>query len=113
MSLSWLARLPFRPASCCRARLISNDISAEIARIKNPSRGGQNLSSRHKRLENMVRGKEDQTRQINEFPGERTVVKQTPYAPTVKTFRGLVIPDEPKPPEPDGELHAIVHFLTC
>ncbi|KAF7971337.1 hypothetical protein HWV62_21436 [Athelia sp. TMB] len=104
MSLSWLARYPFRALQKynIRAKTLSNNASDEITRIKNPHRGGQNLTSRHRRLENMVRGKEAQTRRIEELPGRGTVVSQTPNTLNVETFRGLVVPKEPKPPESDG-----------
>ncbi|KAF7966721.1 hypothetical protein HWV62_37287 [Athelia sp. TMB] len=105
MSLSWLARYPFRALQKynTRAKSLSNNASDEITRIKNPHRGGQNLTSRHRRLENMVRGKEAQTRRIEELPGRGTAVSQTPNTLNVETFRGLVVPKEPKPPESDGE----------
>jgi hypothetical protein len=84
---------------------------------KYPTRGGQNLSERYRRLEKSLRGKESRARtsDINE-PHTQILQPSPPDAQdTVKTFRGLMIPDEPKAPEPDGEsqYHVTIFFVFC
>lgn len=107
MSLSWLARRPPLFLLCqsteAGIRRLSNDTASKIARIKNPSRGGQNLTLRYRRLEKMVRGKEVRAQHIEKLPGAGAAVAQTPAAASgLKTFHGLMVPEEPTPPEPDG-----------
>ncbi|KDQ60398.1 hypothetical protein JAAARDRAFT_191782 [Jaapia argillacea MUCL 33604] len=80
-----------------------------IERRKHPGRGGQNLTERYHRLEKSLREKAALTQQIREIPVEGTVVTSpTPSAPSVvlrgkqpKTFRGFVVPEEPRPPSDD------------
>lgn len=72
---------------------------------KYPTRGGQNLSERFQRLEKSVRGKEAYQRDIHEIAGERAAnasVSGRRARPSVDTFMGFVVPEEPKPPGPDG-----------
>src|ERR1700729_1476865 len=85
-------------------RNISYESAESIARWKRPTRGGQNLTDRHRRLEKSLRGKQNRLKQIDDMPGSSTVVQQLSSVrrPTLNTFRGFVIPEEPKPPEPDG-----------
>ncbi|KAJ7209811.1 oxidoreductase-like protein [Mycena haematopus] len=72
-----------------------------IERLKNPTRGGQNLSVRYRRLEQSLRGKEALQRDIlQRGPGFKNA------SPTTRTseanyFRGLKIPQQPKPPQSD------------
>ncbi|TFK49477.1 hypothetical protein OE88DRAFT_1633191 [Heliocybe sulcata] len=83
--------------------------SVAIEQWKRPNRGGQNLSDRYRRLERSLRGKAALSEFIEDLPGDTTVtsppdreVHPVHRAPgTVKTFRGLVIPEEPKPPADD------------
>src|SRR5262245_29463636 len=58
-----------------------------IDRWKYPTRGGQNLSERYRRLEKSLRGKEARTRVIDESHSKD--VHYSLPSKTVKTFRGL------------------------
>ena len=78
--------------------------SFPIESQKRFSRGGQNLSERFLRLEKTFRKKYDLGQAIVD-----TLRPLTPIPPStsqrpsnVKPFRGLVIPEVPKPPEADG-----------
>ncbi|KAL1695337.1 oxidoreductase-like protein, partial [Schizophyllum commune] len=75
--------------------------------------GGQNLSDRYRRLERSVRSKQALQQDLDEYQEEEEAVEEpsTQYgeggglatqqgAPT-QTFKGYVIPDEPRPPEAD------------
>jgi hypothetical protein len=76
--------------------------SAEsISRLKRPTRGGQNLTDRHRRLENSLRGKEARLKQIDHLTESSTVVKH-PVRRSASTFQDFVVPEEPKPPGPEG-----------
>ncbi|KIP09734.1 hypothetical protein PHLGIDRAFT_34249 [Phlebiopsis gigantea 11061_1 CR5-6] len=74
---------------------------------KYPTRGGQNLSARFQRLEKSVRGKGAYQRDIDVIASDRkenepeSGVRVRPARPEVNTFMGFVVPEEPKPPEPD------------
>ena len=80
-----------------------------IDRLKYPSRGGQNLSARYKRLEKSRRGKEIYSQEIKDLaegqndpsPLQTVAVRQARRKIPV-VFHGFVIPDAPRPPEPDG-----------
>ncbi|KAI0311640.1 hypothetical protein OF83DRAFT_1166265 [Amylostereum chailletii] len=63
------------------------------------SRGGQNLSDRAHRLERSLRGKQSFSGSISNNQTAQSVAstKEKP----VNTFKGLVIPEEPRPPEAD------------
>lgn len=81
---------------------------AAIHRLKNPQRGGQNLSYRYRRLEKTLRGKEALSRDIGAlafktpFP-EANTANRTGVA-QYQTCRGFHIPERPKPPQDDGML---------
>jgi len=90
---------------------------ADIGRLKNPQRGGQNLSERYKRLERSSRGKELLVNQIGgltphlpsnyeERSQGNSVKVSNPSRPPKKkditTFHGLEVPQEPREPESDG-----------
>lgn len=81
--------------------------STPLDHRKRAFRGGQNLSDRYKRLEKSLRGKigrtDDITRDISSTD-DVDLTSPTPVqaAAVGETFRGLVIPKEPKPPESDG-----------
>ncbi|KAF8189496.1 oxidoreductase-like protein [Mycena galopus ATCC 62051] len=77
-----------------------------VERLKKANRGGQNLSARWRRLEQSLRGKEALQRDIlARDPGVGADFRDT--SPVAKTkgvnryFRGLKVPQEPKPPESD------------
>ncbi|THH07512.1 hypothetical protein EW146_g9297 [Bondarzewia mesenterica] len=78
-----------------------------IERLKRPIRGGQNLSERFCRLEKSLREKGALSHALRQS-GERTLTPlpvdllPSPGSPAAsETFMGLVIPQEPKPPESD------------
>jgi len=83
-------------------RRISYESPELITRLKRGVRGGQNLTDRHLRLEKSLRGKEARSKQTNDLPNFSTVVHSPSILqrPTL-TFRGFVVPEEPRPPEPD------------
>ena len=67
------------------------------------SRGGRNLSERFQRLEETFRTKYDLDQQIFASRPLTPLPPATlPHLSTVTTFKGLVIPEVPKAPEPDG-----------
>ena len=78
--------------------------SSPIESQKRFSRGGQNLSERFLRLENTFPKKHDLGQTIPDTSRPLTrIPPSTPQGPSnVKSFRGLVIPEVPKAPEPDG-----------
>lgn len=81
--------------------------STSIAHHKHSFRGGQNLSDRYKRLEKSLRGKMDRTEAMaheHEQAHSDDLTSPTPVqgAALGNTFRGFVIPKEPRPPESDG-----------
>lgn len=95
----------------------SNDDSQPIPPVtvdshKYPSRGGQNLSLRFRRLERSLRGKGAYKQDITQLQedaggiaggtteGVQQVLKGRKNKPQM--FMGFVIPDEPKPPADDG-----------
>lgn len=86
------------------ARNIYCGSAESIARLKRPTRGGQNLTNRHRRLENSLRGKEARLREIDILSSPSSVAQSssTVRKHTSKTFRGFVVPEEPKPPAADG-----------
>jgi len=77
-----------------------------IERLKKPTRGGQNLSLRYRRLEQSLRGKEALQRDIfareSKAAGDFTDTSSTAKPREAnRYFQGLEIPQEPKPPESD------------
>jgi hypothetical protein len=94
------------PSSLCLRQYSTVDASA-IARLKNPTRGGQNLSLRYRRLEQSLRGKEALQRDIRAREsdlagGFRDPPSQWQHIDTDRYFHGFEIPLKPKPPESDG-----------
>lgn len=91
------AKLP-----CTPARFVSS-VPTAVERVKRSYRGGQNLSERYVRLEKSLRVKdsflEDIERLRSDSEPESTLL--APKSPDM--FRGLVIPEAPRPPEADGE----------
>jgi hypothetical protein len=80
--------------------------SSPIELQKQFSRRGRNLSERFRRLEKRLSGKHNLT---DASPPLAPALPHTPQKrSTVRTFRGLVIPEVPKAPEPDG-----VHPRHC
>jgi hypothetical protein len=71
-------------------------------------RGGRNLSERFRKLEKTLLGKHGLSQTT--IDASQTLAPITPTTPSpqqrsiLKTFRGLVIPEVPKAPEPDGAL---------
>ncbi|KAF7343845.1 hypothetical protein MSAN_01965800 [Mycena sanguinolenta] len=80
-------------------RYLALDAGA-ISRLKKPTRGGQNLSARYRRLEQSLRGKEALQRDIlsQEPASQSTSTTRTSEA---NYFRGMKIPQQPKPPQSD------------
>ncbi len=98
-------------------RRLYTQLSSPVEIPKRSSRGshGQNLSERFRRLEKMVLATHNLNQTIIHAPPR---VSQRPTLslpttsrrqPTPATFRGLVIPETPKSPEPDG---GCAHPLT-
>jgi hypothetical protein len=79
--------------------------SSPIESQKRFSRGGQNLSERFLKLEKTFQKKHDLGQTIPDTSRPLTPIPPSiPQRPSyVKFFRGLVIPEVPKAPEPDGE----------
>jgi hypothetical protein len=73
---------------------------------KKPSRGGQNLTERHKRLEKSLRGKEAYTSESDELKHSTLTGPSTgtggTIEPKIEFFHGLTIPHKPKEPADDG-----------
>ena len=101
-----------------------HDPSIPLERVKHPGRGGRNLSQRYKLLERSLLGKKELRREIDEMSemvsnlekggygseADTTGMVQTSRRPDVSQkrghehvmFAGFVVPEKPKPPEPDG-----------
>ncbi|KAL1718335.1 oxidoreductase-like protein, partial [Schizophyllum commune] len=76
--------------------------------------GGQNLSDRYRRLERSVRSKQALQQDLDDYQEEGTGGEEGSAHPSkdggglatqqgapTQTFKGYVIPDEPRPPEAD------------
>jgi hypothetical protein len=72
--------------------------------IKHFRRGGRNLSERFQRIEKTFRTTHDLSQTTTDALRPLTPVPPAPLpqGSTVTTFRGLVVPEVPKAPEPDG-----------
>ncbi|KAJ7676197.1 oxidoreductase-like protein [Mycena rosella] len=98
--------LPSRLSTLSLRRHLTLDASA-IQRLKNPTRGGQNLSLRYRRLEQSLRGKEALQRDIRARDSEvASGFVGRAAAPASQStdgqyFRGLEVPQRPKAPESD------------
>lgn len=120
-TISWMLRLTARRAvytlirapittSCHTLHSFSaaGTLPTSTPPDKYPTRGGQNLSDRFQRLEKSVRGKQTYQRDIYEISGERKAnsleagVRVRPARSKANTFMGFIVPEEPKPPGPDG-----------
>lgn len=89
------------------ARCLSAFTQSQKPTWKHPTRGGQNLSDRFRRLERSLRGKDAYKRDIvdlTEEAGSAIPARPPKGNSRIKTFMGYVIPEEPQAPEPDGEL---------
>lgn len=99
--------------------------SAAIERLKNPPRGGQNLSERYQRLERSLRGKEVLVKELGELAprlasnyGENSqshAIKMSSSLPPkkkdVEMFHGLEVPQEPREPQSEGVSDSHIMFL--
>ncbi|KAJ7121568.1 oxidoreductase-like protein [Mycena epipterygia] len=95
-----------KPASLLRYSSTTGTSSTAIERLKNPSRGGQNLSLRYRRLEQSLRGKEALQRDIDiraraEGGGGGTILQSPTEKDDSRYFRGLEVPQRPRAPESD------------
>ncbi|KAI0065231.1 hypothetical protein BV25DRAFT_1822377 [Artomyces pyxidatus] len=100
------AFLPYTLNLKPHASRVSIQSAIPVERMKDPKRGGQNLSERAQRLERMLREKEAFSQDVyhTSSPFATTSIPTRPWtsAPqTVTTFRGLVIPEKPREPEAD------------
>lgn len=97
-------RRPLRIQRTTRA--ISNESKKRIEGIKNPQRGGKDLSQRVYRLENSLRAKEARIggsiAQVPVADGVRANLEVP-----VEMCCGLVIPQKPKEPGEEGEPHKL------
>jgi Oxidoreductase-like protein, N-terminal len=80
-------------------------------------RGGRNLSERFRKLEKTLSGKHDLSQTTIDASQTLAPIAPTTPAPQqrsiVKTFRGLVIPEVPKAPEPDGAFTQFIAINPC
>ena len=103
-----LAFLEHAPRTFNAQRRLYTQLFPPVETSKRSSRGGhgQNLSERFRRLEKMAVAKHNLDQTIRLAP--RVSQQPTLSLPTTSrkstpmTFRGLVIPEIPKAPEPDG-----------
>ncbi|KAI0264652.1 hypothetical protein BC834DRAFT_248232 [Gloeopeniophorella convolvens] len=108
--------LPHRPPSSLLLRharkhfahnsQVHTQPASPIERLKRPARAGQNLSDRFRRLENMLLAKHSLTQTITADALRARMPIPVPIPTTLRklaraTFRGLVLPEEPKAPGPD------------
>jgi len=101
---------PLQSSFCClqikvftiiRQLSSSRATTAAIERQKRPTRGGQNLSDRYRRLERSIRGKEVLKRLDQSLPRGLRYPSSSSRKDDAKTFRGFRIPEEPKSPGAD------------
>jgi hypothetical protein len=79
--------------------------SSAIERLKNPSRGGQNLSERFRRLEKSLRGKGALSQNLDTpHTSEGEIAAGSPSLKKAEMFRGFRVPLKPIPPADDGSL---------
>lgn len=86
--------------------ITSRSTKDEITRLKNPSRGGRNLSERYRALERALRGKEAFARGKAELARHVPVISISVQDENMRkeggeTFHGFMVPQEPKPPADD------------
>jgi len=95
-----------------KALATSVGMDGALDRLKHPGRGGQNLSARYARLERSLRGKEVYLEEIGGYRDASvsvgaddevvdSVTTGRRRQPQQLVFRGFVVPEEPKAPQPD------------
>ena len=99
----------FARAAPCRliaSAVASGRLPSSTPSWKEPARGGQDLARRYERLEKSLRGKELYQQEIGDLVEEADPLQSVAVARkrrnTAKTFMGFVVPQEPRPPGPDG-----------
>ncbi|KAJ7624763.1 oxidoreductase-like protein [Roridomyces roridus] len=79
--------------------------SSAIERLKNPDRGGQNLTQRYRRLEQSLHGKEALQRDKRELEvvgtGDNSAITTSAAREGGYYFRGIEVPQKPRAPESD------------
>lgn len=79
-----------------------------------PVRGGQNLTSRFRRLEKSLRGRDAYEQEIEELYSDKRenegAPRVRPARSDVKRFMGFTIPKKPQEPGPGGEC---LIFSSC
>lgn len=70
---------------------------------KHPTRGGQDLSQRYRRLEKSLRGKGLYQKDIVNLVDDAASASPAKPSHGQRTFMGYVIPEEPNAPGPEGE----------
>ena len=115
-----------RPAITCPPRRLPTysrraSTSSTQSRLKPTQRGGRNLSLRYQQLESPVRSTARKVALL-EMANSSPLVRQRVPLPVasksqlpcekVEIFHGLVVPQEPKPPEPDGEFPMVSFGLN-
>jgi Oxidoreductase-like protein, N-terminal len=93
-------------ARCSRQ---SSSLAVAMQSQRRPSRGGQDLTHRYRRLEKSIREKNALSQNIADLSSPRPVPNVRPSSATANTdqlrlFRGMPVPQEPKPPDSDGKL---------
>jgi hypothetical protein len=109
---------PRRPSTQPRCA----SVSPTRSRARQTQRGGRNLGLRYQQLESSVRSNARKVALLGEMADGSRLIEQhhSPSAASesrtpgekVETFHGLVIPQEPKPPESDGELFTLLSALS-
>ncbi|KAG7086905.1 hypothetical protein E1B28_002823 [Marasmius oreades] len=87
----------------CQGQTTVTSSAFRHSHIRNPQRGGQNLSNRHVRLEQSLIGKTSLENRAEELRNLTSTVAGTSDKPANGTqrFRGLVIPVKPQEPSSD------------
>ena len=90
------------------------------SRPRSTEKGGRNLGLRHQRLESAIRSAVRKAALLEEITDTSRLVVQHNSVPAynksrapheeMEMFYGLVVPKEPKPPESDGELFALLRL---
>ena len=95
--------------------------SSTQSRLKPTQRGGRNLSLRYQQLESPVRSIARKVAFLERADSSRLFKQRVPLpvasksqlsCEKVEIFHGLVVPQEPKPPEPDGESPMVTFGLN-
>ena len=124
--LTWMLQLAGRRAvtsahthiASCR-RITTDSQASRVPHStppwKEPVRGGQNLSQRYERLEKSLRGKEAYGKEIQQLTQKSGTIQSPAEARRgggARTFMGFVVPEEPKPPGPDGVSSSFRGYYT-